>query len=173
MLVAGVYLFHEVRATPAHAEGSTMPAARATVTEHHDEEAPAAARAPGHVTAPSRPTTPTAPTVATAAPDSPALPASDDDTGGERANATLDAIMDRANKAYDRQDFEEAKMIAGKVLSKQPNNVRMLRIMVSSTCIEGDASVAQKYFEQLPKPDRDQMKLRCDKYGVSFKDPPQ
>lgn len=171
MLVAGVYLFHEVRATPAHAEGSTAPAPRAAVAEHHDDEAPAAARAPGHVGTSARPTSPT--NVTASASDSPSLPASDDSDGGERANASLDAIMDRANKAYDHQDFEEAKMIAGKILSKQPNNVRMLRIMVSATCIEGDPAVAQKYFEQLPKPDREQMKLRCDRYGVSFKDPPQ
>ena len=81
------------------------------------------------------------------------------------------AIMDQANKAYDRQDFEEARSIAGKLLAKQPNNVRMLRIMVSASCIEGDNAVAQKYYEQLPKGDREQMKSRCDRYGVTFRDP--
>src|SRR5262249_49789470 len=107
-----------------------------------------------------------------AAADAPAVPITDDD-GSAVANPKIEAVMDQANKAYDRSDFEEAKAIAGKVLAKQPGNVRMMRIMVSSACIEGDNVIAQKWYEQLPKADRDQMKVRCDKYGVAFKDPPQ
>jgi hypothetical protein len=86
-------------------------------------------------------------------------------------NPKLDAIMGEANRAYDQGDFEEAKQIAQKVLGQTPGNVRMLRIMVSSECIAGDSAEAQKYFAQLPVADRAQMRTRCDRYGVTLKDP--
>jgi len=90
---------------------------------------------------------------------------------GSAANPKLDAVMDQANKAYDRQEYEDAKAIAATVLAKQPKNVRMLRIMVSSACMEGDGAVAQKWYVDLPKPDRLQMKARCDRNGVTFTEP--
>lgn len=83
----------------------------------------------------------------------------------------LDAIMGEANRAYDQGDFDEAKQIAQKVLAQTPGNVRMLRIVVSSECIAGDGAEAQKYFSQLPEADRAQMRTRCDRYGVTLKDP--
>jgi hypothetical protein len=59
------------------------------------------------------------------------------------------------------------------VLAKQPNNVRMLRIMVSSECIAGDPVIAQKYFNLLPPGiNRDQMRARCGRNQVTFVDPP-
>ena len=36
----------------------------------------------------------------------------------------------------------------------------------------GDAADAQKYYNQLPQQDRAAMKTRCDRYGVTFTDPP-
>ena len=86
-------------------------------------------------------------------------------------NPKLDAIMGEANRAYDHGDFDEAKQIAVKVLEKSPGNVRMIRIIVSSECIAGDAAEAQKYFAKLPVEDRAQMRTRCDRYGVTLKDP--
>ena len=86
-------------------------------------------------------------------------------------NPRLDAIMGEANRAYDQGEFEEAKQIAQKVLAQTPTNVRMLRIVVSSECIAGDSAEAQKYFAQLPVSDRAQMRTRCDRYGVTLKDP--
>jgi predicted Zn-dependent protease len=86
-------------------------------------------------------------------------------------NPKLDAIMGEANRAYDQGEFEEAKQIAQKVLVQTPNNVRMIRIVVSSECIAGDSAEAQKYFAQLPVADRAQMRTRCDRYGVTLKDP--
>lgn len=82
----------------------------------------------------------------------------------------LDAIMAEANKAYDRGDFDEARQIASRVLTQDPRNVRMLRILVSSACIEGDSVDAQKHYLLLPAPDREQMKVRCDRYGIAFTD---
>ena len=85
-------------------------------------------------------------------------------------NPKLDAIMAEANRAYDHGEFEDAKQLAVKILEKSPGNVRMLRIVVSSECIAGDATEAQKYFTQLPAADRAQMRTRCDRYGVTFKE---
>jgi len=46
--------------------------------------------------------------------------------------------------------------------------VRMLRIMVSASCIDGDAAVAQAHYGKLPASDQEQMKVRCARYGVTF-----
>lgn len=81
-----------------------------------------------------------------------------------------DELMATANKAYDRGDFDEAMTIAKKVLTEDPQNTRMLRIMVSSSCILGDNNDAHQYYVRLPAGgnDRADMKRRCDKYGVTF-----
>jgi hypothetical protein len=80
--------------------------------------------------------------------------------------------MDEANKAYDRGDFDEARTIAGRVLAGQPGNVRMLRVVVSSACIDGDAATAQNHFARLPPADQAQMRTRCARYGISFPEDP-
>lgn len=171
VLIAGVYLFIEVR--------STSPAIAAAPPPH---SAPQAAEE--HGPPPDRHGAP--PVVhedhvagtGVSAPPPPAM-ASDEESSDEtvaaldRPNPKMDAIMDQANKHYDKGEWEDAKLIAAKVLTKQPNNVRMMRIMVSASCVDGDVGVAQKWFDQLPKPDREQMKVRCDKYAVTFKEPAQ
>jgi hypothetical protein len=91
----------------------------------------------------------------------------------EKADPRFQMILGEANKAYDRQDFDEARAIATKVLAKDPTNTRMLRIMVSSYCIESDSVTAQTYYDKLPEFDRQQMTKRCATYGVSFKEPGQ
>lgn len=91
----------------------------------------------------------------------------------DRANPKLDAVMDEANKAYDSGDTEDAKAIALKVLASDPTNVRMLRIAVSTSCIDGDSAEAQKHYAQLPGGDREQMRTRCARYGVTFNDTDQ
>jgi hypothetical protein len=89
-----------------------------------------------------------------------------------RTNVKLELIMDQANRAYDRQDYSQAKQIAGHVLNQQQGNVRMMRIMVSASCMDGDIGVAQKYYLLLPAGrDREQMKRRCDANGVTLQDP--
>jgi len=173
VVVAGVYLFIEVRATSA----GVTPTTPHTDTEPKVRPPPVegeSARVGDHRW--------TAPQINTAAPPPPVVTPgsaqeeeSTDDTIAalERANPKLDAIMDQANKRYDKGEFEDAKAIAGKVLSKQPTNIRMMRIMVSSSCVDGDQPVAQQWYVQLPKADREQMKVRCAKYQVTFKDPPE
>jgi hypothetical protein len=164
VLVAGLYLFHAVHEVP---EVSAAVPARHDSPPPIDESAPAARPTTTHVHA-------TAPT--TAAPEIASDPQPGDDldpTLGSAANPKLDAIMDQANKAYDHQDYEEAKSIAANVLAKAPTNTRMLRIMVSSSCLEGDQALAQQYYVQLPKADRLQMKQRCDRAGIAFTEPAQ
>ena len=166
VLVLGVYLFIQVRSTPARAEGQTVMADTHSGTPPHPSSASSGSSKPVsvHNTEPPPQVPP---------PQVPPSTGDDDDLLLQQANPKLEAVMDQANKAYDRQDFEEAKVIAAKVLAKQPTNIRMMRIMVSASCIDGDTPQAQKYYEQLPKADREQMKARCDKYGFSFKEPPQ
>ncbi|HVV84028.1 MAG TPA: hypothetical protein VHE35_13225 [Kofleriaceae bacterium] len=76
--------------------------------------------------------------------------------------------MTETNKMYDRGDYDGARALALKLLSKEPGNKRMLRVIVSSSCILGDSDVAQKFWAQLPTADQAQMSIRCARYQVSF-----
>ena len=174
VLVAGIYLFIEVKSTTA-APAKPVPVA-------HTEEPPAqddhpSARAGDHRWNSPRVgaalNNPPPPPVVNASGDADEPSTDDMIAQVDKPNPKLDAIMDQANKHYDRGEWEDAKAIAGKVLSKQPTNIRMMRIMVSSSCVDGDQPVAQKWFDQLPKADREQMKVRCAKYQVTFKEPAQ
>ncbi len=90
--------------------------------------------------------------------DSPSLP----------VEAKLEELMAEANKAYDRSEFDDARQLAARVLARDPKNVRMLRILVSSACIDGDSAEATRRFGDLPVRDREQMRVRCARYGVTF-----
>ncbi|HEY5949927.1 MAG TPA: hypothetical protein VIV40_30745 [Kofleriaceae bacterium] len=173
VMAMGVYLFIQVKSSPAQAEVTA--------------QTPAPSHQPSPITRPTPTPAPTSPTVTQpvqpAAPSPAARPVQPGTASVEpqpttadesqRANPKLDSMMELANKAYDTQDFDQAIAIAGKVLTKDPTNVRMLRIMVSANCIGGDSAVAQQYYERLPKgADREQMKTRCDRYQVTLKDPP-
>jgi hypothetical protein len=167
-----VYLFFEVRARPAQAQSPTAvvkshsPAAPAPASEATEEGQPAPRVTPrtsaksGEAGGP-RPE----------APVSREPPRGPDGAPEDPAPHKVDALMDQANKAYDRGDLDDAKEIARRVLATSPNNVRMLRVVVSASCIAGDPAEAQAAFVQLPKPDREQMKTRCARYGVSFTEP--
>jgi hypothetical protein len=80
----------------------------------------------------------------------------------------LASAMTEANKAYDRGDYEGARQMADKILSREPGNVRMLRVIVSSSCILGEAEYATKYWNLLPPADQQQMAIRCARYQVTF-----
>jgi hypothetical protein len=175
VLGMGVYLFIQVRSTPAQASATHTPTATKKAPTPTSDDANSttkvAAETPGSAEAPKPGSTRPSWTKA------PELPNANGQAGGSatddrKVDMKLDTLMELANKAYDTQDFDQAVAIAGKVLAKEPDNVRMLRIMVSSNCIQGDSGVAQTHYERLPKFDREQMKTRCDRYGVTFKDPP-
>lgn len=171
VLGLGIYLFHEVNTTPAAAEVASP--------THRDKVADSTPVEPGEPadTADHTATKPAAPPRASraarqheAARDpEPALDvATSDDSAKPAMDQKLDAVMSEANKAYDHGDFDEAKEIAKRVLARQPGNTRMLRILVSSSCIDGDTTEAQKRYLELPPADRAQMRTRCDRYGVTF-----
>ncbi len=178
VLAFAVYLFIQVRATPAQA--------RATEVTHRPAPTHEAPPTPTPTPIPTPPTKaklaglPSTPSEVTElykkhpqlgreVDGPPALTPPDD----LKAELKLDNMMELANKAYDNQNFDDATAIAQKVLSKDPNNVRMLRIIVSANCIQGDSVIAQQAYEKLPAADREQMRTRCDRYGVSFKEPSQ
>jgi hypothetical protein len=173
VLVAGVYLFVEVRAEPQIPPVEAPASPPISQVERASRPSPvvphgAPVREPSPpVTEPPRSAVVTAaPPVAAAAPSLGAGAGSD----GELAPSKLDGVMTEANRAYDHNDYDEAKQIAARVLAQFPTNVRMLRIMVSASCIDGDAAVAQANFAKLPPADQDQMKIRCARYGIAFTD---
>jgi hypothetical protein len=181
VLGLGVYLFVEVRAQPApvvsSGSGTALPR---TVAE---PPPPAAAPpAPGPAPPPAArvlaggpaPSTPTAGPAGSAAGSSaafaspgPALATADPALTPD----ALDAAMSEANRAYDGGELDEAKRLASRVLAVQPTSVRMLRIMVSASCIEGDAAAALASFTKLPAPDQAQMRVRCARFSVTFPGP--
>lgn len=182
VLAATVYLFVEVRSTPAaaqpsHAAASAVSGADVGAAQPADPPPAAAPSAPKWDPGPHAQVGPPLVGHPDVAAMQHALPPAgesvEDQLKGEHANPKLEMVMREANQAYDHTDYDEAMAIAGKILSKDPTNVRMLRVMVSSACMEGDSITAQKYFAQLPKPDQAQMRVRCsDKSGITFTDSP-
>lgn len=177
VLGLGVYLFIEVRSQaepPAMDPGDTLTTLAAGAPPQAPAR-PAAApppSAPREAAAPPR-SAPPSPVPAPAAPPGPAPLASEPaQPEPELVGPKLDAVMDEANKAYDRGDFDDAKVVAARLLARYPNNVRMLRIMVSASCIDGDAQAAQASYAKLPAPDQAQMRIRCARYGMSFPEKP-
>lgn len=170
MFCTAVYLFVAVRAAPAQPPVSTARPA----TPPAPVAPPVVAEADPPPVKPTPTPTP-APTPLEAGSDT--APA---ETHGKtleglspfKAGGKAGPLMDAANRAYDKGDYDEARQAAAKVLAQQPGNERMLRIMVSSACIEGDSADAQKYYNLLPARDRGAMRTRCDRYGVSFVEPP-
>jgi hypothetical protein len=75
---------------------------------------------------------------------------------------------DEANRMYDRQDYEGAMAKALEILAKEPGDIRMLRVVVSSACQLGDADKAKQYWSQLPPHDQNQMNRRCQRFGITF-----
>ncbi len=88
----------------------------------------------------------------------------------EDPRGELLAARDEANKLYDRQDYERAIALAEKVLSKEPGDIRMLRVVVSGACQMGDADKAKQFWTQLPEHDKNQMSRRCQRFGITFTD---
>jgi hypothetical protein len=172
VLGMGVYLFIQVRATPAQADATHTTTHKSSTSSSDSTPSKVAAETPPVDDVPKPGSTKPSWTKAPDLPQTATTAGAGSETDDRKVDMKLDTLMELANKHYDSQDFDQAVAIAGKVLTKDPNNVRMLRIMVSSNCIQGDSAVAQTHYERLPKFDREQMKTRCDRYGVTFKDPP-
>lgn len=157
VLGVGVYLFVQVRATPAPPPTVERPVASRPMPL---AAPPAAAPTPAEAPAPT-------PQAAVAAP--PPIDASTEPPPAFGiTDRELEVIMANANRSYDHGDYDEARQFAGQVLIRQPSNARMLRILVSSACIEGDATTAQASMTQLPAADQEQMRVRCQRYGINL-----
>ncbi|MBL4633991.1 MAG: hypothetical protein JKY56_08965 [Kofleriaceae bacterium] len=98
----------------------------------------------------------------------PSLPATDSIYQKSLKSSGLRTEMADANKLYDQADYEGAREAALTILNGQSENVRMLRIVVSSSCIMGDEDIAVKYYQGLPKRDQAQMQRRCKRYDIAF-----
>lgn len=178
VLGLGVYLFVEVRSSlvsPAAAPAQTGEPGEPLATRARAAQPtrPLAAQPPSaaEVRAAAAPARPAAPPGPSAPPPGPALSGSAA-AEPELAGARLEAAMAEANKAYDRGDYDDAKALAQRMLARDPNNVRMLRIVVSASCIDGDAAAALASYAKLPPGDQAQMRTRCARYGVAFPDKP-
>ncbi|MFN0246500.1 MAG: hypothetical protein ACKV2T_06305 [Kofleriaceae bacterium] len=161
----GVYLYVAVNSTST-ATANVYPRTPETKASPRQDEAPAS-NAPAKEAEPTQKTA----TVNSAIRDSVAsTQAATVERPGANIDLKKDEMMATANKAYDQGDFDEAIVVAKKVLSNDPSNVRMLRIVVSASCILDDATTAQKSYLMLPigGTDRADMKKRCDRYGVAF-----
>ena len=137
----GVYLFVQVRATPAQAirQRATTPADAAPRAGRRGRQRRAARPLDAAATQ-AKPTTRGIQTPqATPDPGSASGRAARRTPPTQKVDLKSDNLMELANKAYDRQDFDEATAIAGKVLAKDPTNVRMLRIMVSASASRATA----------------------------------
>lgn len=174
-----VYLFLEVRASPAAPQPRSVAAkVDDTSDTEKDDAAPAPADAPRTGdrarTGGRRYTRQTGGGTTVETPTPPTGTDPPDATVDATAGVKLDTLMAEANRAYDKQDFDEAKTIANKVLRQQPGNARMLRILVSTACIDHDATEAQKHYNLLvSKADRDAMRTRCQRdYGIALVEPP-
>lgn len=171
--VATIYLAVEVRATPAAAKVT----ARASATAPDDPGEPEARRdtSPTRaITLPSgsalaRSGTSDAGSTSTTSPSASATPPSIAIEPTDEKQ--LKQLVTDAYGAYDRQEFEDAKALAARVVAADPKNVRALRILVSTSCIESNVADAQKYFDMLPDgKDRADMRTRCGRdYGITFK----
>ncbi len=167
----GMYLLHAVRASPAAVTAVTgdqpppRPAVRDTAPKMPDSARPTIGAHSGGLTGSRSPMAPRP-----ADPEHPPLHPTVDPT---KPHPNLEAMMDEANKQYDAQEYDQATALANKVLESLPGNVRMMRILVSSYCADSDQEKAQAIYVQLPKRDREQMKVRCERSGVSFTDPPE
>lgn len=172
VIAAAIYLAIEVRATPAAAQVATrsQPAPAKPAPDDTEPAAPQADRAPSVRTT----AIPTAAQISKQADASSATtpaPAIDGAAKEPMDDAKLKQVITDAYAAYDRQEFEDAKAFATRALSHDPKNVRALRIMVSTSCIDGNAVEAQKFFDQLPEgKDRADMRTRCGRdYNITFK----
>lgn len=67
--------------------------------------------------------------------------------------------------AYDRGDYQAAQEKALAVLADSPRNIKMLRVVVSTSCMFGEMDRARELNARLPKKDQEDMKKRCKRFG--------
>jgi hypothetical protein len=80
----------------------------------------------------------------------------------------LEKRMGEVSAAYDSGDYPTAHQLAIEVLGDSPRNIKMLRVVVSTSCSQGDGDLASKYAALLPERDRKAMAARCTRWGVDL-----
>jgi len=115
-------------------------------------------------TRPPPPPTSPPPTAAAPTPTSPAPPAPVDAPG------PADDRLDTLARLYDRADFAGAAVAAEAILRTDPDNIRALRIAISSYCALGEVTnLARAHWRRLPPKDQQDMSRRCERYGVTLR----
>jgi hypothetical protein len=103
--------------------------------------------------------------------------------GGERVEPPTGSVPDVDNdpklevstlkeeviRDFDKHNWEAAIAGALRALEKEPGDVRMMRVLVSSYCATGEVEKGQAIWNDLPDHDQTAMNRRCAKYGVQFK----
>ena len=87
---------------------------------------------------------------------------------GDDDDNPVKARMMEATGFYDKGDYPAAQEVALEVLEKDPRNIKMLRVAVSTLCATGDVDRAAVYLERLPAGDKKQMMRRCRKWGAEL-----
>lgn len=173
--IGGIYLLVQVKTSGAAApsEKALAEVARHARSAPSGTTRPRTEDAPPAIPKPDRPTPTVAAKGAIATPEAAALPSARFEPTPDEEKAAVDVDFDQAmteaNKLYDRQQFDEARTLALKLLERKPGTVRMLRVVVSSSCILGDADTAQKHWALLPELDQNQMSTRCERFDIKFK----
>lgn len=146
---------------PSTSAPPEAPRNAATAHTTGGEASPARATA-----APPRPVDP-------APPDLQVDPADPQDFSAEPARTAptdeqIAAMMDIASRQYDRNDLQAARASAHAVVAIDPDNVRMLRLIVSCACKLGNADEARTFYSRLPARDAKQIRSRCARYDVKL-----
>lgn len=76
--------------------------------------------------------------------------------------------MDEVSAAYDTGDYPTAHQLAIEVLADSPRNIKMLRVVVSTSCSQGEGDLARSYAQQLPESHRKALAARCGRWGVDL-----
>ena len=99
-----------------------------------------------------------------------ALPPSHSSSGDadeEGAEAPYEKRRAAANKLYDRRRYPEARQAGLDLLKERPGDRRMLRVVVSASCIMFEPDVAREYYQKLAERDKKTMRIRCARYEVT------
>lgn len=175
VVVAILALFVEVRKAPAAPNPAKIDEARKNakrtrIPPPSTVDDPWARGAMPTPTPTREPDPPPPPAVAPAPPMAPARTAQAAATPDLDGDPRLEISQqkDEANRLYDKMEYEESLKQALAVLEKQPGDIRMLRVVVSSACQLGDVDKAKQFWQQLPPHDQNQMARRCQRFGITF-----
>ena len=126
-------------------------------------------RPPVEVAAPSRAAAvPAEPPPALQAPPELDAPPELAEPGSLDREMTLSERLAEANRLYDKKEYEEGQKLALDLLREDPENSRMLRIVVSTACAMGEEAKAREFHAKLKPRDKAQMKVRCHKYSIEL-----